>query len=48
MMAAWDACREIAMHFHEEYDGEKDMVSQFLMTLEDEVPFIDMGMNPWI
>ena len=47
-MAAWDAFRDIAMYFHEEYEGEKEMVSQFLMTLEDEVPFIDMGMNPWI
>ena len=48
MMAAWDAFRDIAMYFHEEYEGEKEMVSQFLMTLEDEVPFMDMGMNPWI
>jgi len=48
MMAAWDAFRDIAIYFHEEYEGERQMVSQFLMTLEDEVPFIDMGLNPWI
>jgi len=48
MMAAWDAFRDITMHFHEEYEEEKEMISQFLMTLQDEVPFIDMGMQPWI
>lgn len=48
MMAAWDAFQDMAVYFHEEYEGEKDMASQFLMTLADEVPFTDMGMNPWI
>lgn len=48
MMAAWDAFRDVAEYFDEEYEGGREMVSQFLMTLEEEVPFSDMGMNPWI
>lgn len=48
MMAAWDAFRDVAVYFHEEYEGGKEMISQFLMTLEEEVPFADMGMRPWI
>lgn len=48
MMAAWDAFRDVAEYFHEEYEGGREMVSQFLMTLEEEVPFSDMGMRPWI
>lgn len=48
MMAAWDAFRDVAEYFNEEYEGGREMVSQFLMTLEEEVPFADMGMNPWI
>lgn len=48
MMAAWDAFRDVAEYFDEEYEGGRHMVSQFLMTLEEEVPFADMGLNPWI
>jgi DNA-directed RNA polymerase delta subunit len=48
MMAAWDAFRDIATYFDEEYEGGREMVSQFLMTLEEDVPFSDMGMNAWI
>jgi hypothetical protein len=48
MMAAWDAFRDIGTYFDEEYEGGREMVSQFLMTLEEEVPFSDMGMNAWI
>jgi len=48
MVVAWDAFCDIAEYFNEEYEGSREMVSQFLMTLEEEVPFADMGMNPWI
>jgi len=48
MIVAWDAFQDVAEYFDEEYAGGREMVSQFLMTLEDEVPFADMGMNPWI
>jgi hypothetical protein len=46
--AAWDAFRDVADFFDEQYEGGREMVSQFLMTLEEEVPFAEVGMNPWI
>ena len=48
MKIAWDAFRDIAEYFHEEYEGGRQMVSQFLLSLEEEVPFSDMGLTPWI
>lgn len=48
MRAAWDAFRDVAEFFNEEYEGGREMVSQFLMTLEEEISFADAGLNPWI
>lgn len=48
MKAAWDAFRDISEYFHEEFEGGREMVSQFLLTLEEDVPFSDAGLNPWI
>jgi hypothetical protein len=48
MEVAWDAFKDIAEYFHEEYESGRHMVSQFLLTLDQVVPFADMGLNPWI
>lgn len=44
LRAAWDAFKDIADFFDEEYLGDVAMLNQFLITLEDEVRFSDMGL----
>lgn len=46
LRAAWDAFKDIAEFFDEEYLGDKAMLNQFLIALEDEVRFSEAGL-PW-
>lgn len=45
LQAAWDAFKDIAEYFDEEYLGNKAMLNQFLITIEDDIRFSDMGLK---
>lgn len=44
--AAWDSFKDVADYFDEEYYGERAMMSQFLMVLEEELEFANAGLRP--
>jgi hypothetical protein len=46
LRAAWDAFKDIADFFDEEYLGNEAMLNQFLIALEDEVRFSELGIAP--
>lgn len=45
LRAAWDAFKDIADFFDEEYLGDKAMLNQFLIALEDEIRFSEAGLS---
>lgn len=46
--AAWDSFKDIAGYFDEEYYGEKAMMSQFLIVLDEQLDFAEAGLLPCI
>jgi len=44
--AAWDSFKDVADYFDEEYYGERAMMSQFLLVLDDELEFANAGLRP--
>lgn len=46
--AAWDSFKDVAGYFDEEYYGERAMLGQFLILLDEELRFADAGLRPCI
>jgi len=44
LRAAWDAFFDLGEYFDEMYEGERQMLNQFVLMLEDEVGLKDMGL----
>jgi hypothetical protein len=44
LRAAWDAFLDLGEYFDEVYEGERQMLNQFILMLEDEVRLKDMGL----
>jgi len=44
LRAAWDAFLDLGEYFDEVYEGERQMLNQFVLMLEDEVGLKDMGL----
>lgn len=43
LRAAWDAFVDLGEYFDEVYEGERQMLNQFVLLLEDEVDLKAMG-----
>lgn len=48
LRTAWEAFKDIADYFDEEYLGDKAMLNQFLIMLEDDVRFSDCKLKPYL
>jgi hypothetical protein len=48
LMTAWEAFKDIADYFDEEYLGDKAMLNQFLIMIEDDVRFSDCKLRPYL
>lgn len=44
LKTAWDAFRDLGEYFDEEYDNVRAMANQFVLMLDDEVRFKDVGL----
>lgn len=44
LRSAWDAFVDIGEYFDEVYEGERQMLNQFVLLLEDEVDLKGMGL----
>jgi hypothetical protein len=48
LATAWEAFKDIADYFDEEYLGDKAMLNQFLIMIEDDVRFSDCKLRPYL
>lgn len=48
LRTAWEAFKDIADYFDEEYFGDKAMLNQFLLMIEDDVRFSDCNLKPYL
>jgi hypothetical protein len=48
LRTAWEAFKDIADYFDEEYLGNKAMLNQFLLMIEDDVRFSDCRLKPYL
>jgi hypothetical protein len=48
LRTAWEAFKDIADYFDEEYLGDKAMLNQFLLMIEDDVRFSECNLKPYL
>jgi hypothetical protein len=48
LSTSWEAFKDIADYFDEEYLGNKAMLNQFLIMIEDDVRFSDCKLRPYL
>jgi hypothetical protein len=48
LRTAWEAFKDIADYFDEEYFGDTAMLNQFLLMIEDDVRFSDCNLKPYL
>jgi len=48
LRTAWEAFKDIADYFDEEYLGDKAMLNQFLLMIEDDVRFSECNLKSYL